>query len=154
MKINRILSGTFSTENLYKIFNWIYSTFWTCDFVLKTNTKCFHWKSCDFCQHNFPTENQYKIFHRSKRFHAFGLVDQRHFSIDFATYLKLLFCIENQWRFLSWKSIDLPASKTSGFPFIFYIEIFMYIFLLILSYFWNCHFILKTNTNFSCGHLH
>ena len=38
MKINRILSGTFSTENLYKIINWIYSTFWTCDFALKTNT--------------------------------------------------------------------------------------------------------------------
>ena len=38
MKINRFLSGTFSTENLYKIFNWIYSTFWTCDFASKTNT--------------------------------------------------------------------------------------------------------------------
>ena len=89
------------------------------------------------------------IFHWSKSFHAFALADQRHFSIDFAIYLKLLFCIENKWKFFYWKSIDLPASKTSGFPFIFYTGIFKYIFLLILPYFWNCHFILKTITIFS-----
>ena len=47
------------------------------------------------------------------------------------------------------KTIDLSASKTLGLPFIFYIGIFKDIFLLILLYFWNCHFILKTNTHFS-----
>ena len=40
----------------------------------------------------------------------------------------------------------MPASKTLGFPFTFYIGIFKYIFLLILLYFWNCHFcLLKIN---------
>ena len=35
------------------------------------------------------------------------------------------------------------------FPFTFYIGIFKYIFQLILLYFWNCHFVLKINRNFS-----
>ena len=87
-----------------------------------------------------------KFITLSKGFHAFALVDQRHFSTDFAIYLKLRFCIENQWEIFYWKSIDLPASKTSGFPLISYKGIFKDIFLLILLYFWNSHFILKTNT--------
>ena len=37
-----------------------------------------------------------KFITLSKGFHAFALVDQIYFSIDFAIYLKLRFCIENQ----------------------------------------------------------
>ena len=47
-----------------------------------------------------------KFITLSKRFQAFALVDQRYFSIDFATLLKLPFCIENQYKFFYWKSID------------------------------------------------
>ena len=98
-------------------------------------------------------QKNWKFITLSKGFHAFALVDQRHFSIDFAIYLKLRFCIENQWEIFYWKSIDLPASKTSGFPLISYKGIFKDIFLLILLYFWNSHFILKTNIQESLFYL-
>ena len=50
------------------------------------------------------------------------------------------FLLKNNW-FVSFKNL--------GLPFIFYIGIFKDIFLLILLYFWNCPFLLKTNTHFS-----
>ena len=45
----------------------------------------------------------------SRHFHEFVLVDHRHFSIDFAIFLKLWFCIENQGNIFHWKSIDLVS---------------------------------------------
>ena len=46
------------------------------------------------------------------------LVDQRYFSIDFAIYLKLQFCIENQRQFFNVGNINTFARsfKTLGFP--------------------------------------
>ena len=50
------------------------------------------------------------------------------------------FLLKNNW-FVSFKNF--------GLPFIFKMGIFKDIFLLILLYFWNCHFLLKTNKHFS-----
>ena len=131
----------------------IYTKF-SIGFTLHFELAILHWKPIQIVQLQinwflsaaFSYWESIQIFHWSKRFHSFALVDHRHFSIDIAIYLKLLFCIENQWKFFYWKSIDFPASKTTGFPFTFYIGIFKYIFLLILLYFWNCHFcLLKIN---------
>ena len=57
-----------------------------------------HWKPIQivplkinwFLSAAFSYWKSIQISHWSKRFHAFALVDQRHFSIDFAIYLKLL----------------------------------------------------------------
>ena len=118
------------------IFLLILLYFWNCHFILKTNTNFSIENQLVFASIIFllkiNTKFSIEFITLSKHFHAFALVDQRHFSINFAIYLKLRFCIENEWSFFYWKSIDLPASKTLGFPFIFYIGIFKEIFLLIL----------------------
>ena len=48
LKINWFLSASFSQ--------------WKSRFCIEKQYKCSHWKSIAFCQHHFPTENQYKIF--------------------------------------------------------------------------------------------
>ena len=140
----------FSTENLYKIFYWIYSKFWTCDFVLKTNT-------------NVSIENQ-KFF-----MIIFLLEINTKFPIQFTVHFELLFddrkapfCVENQYN---WKSVCFRTHHISVFidkiAKIFTVKItkiyvvkmsdWNYDFYWFCYYFWNCHFlILNTNTKFHC----
>ena len=70
------------------------------------------------------------------------LVDHRHFSIAFAIFLKLWFCIENQGKIFHWKSIDFCQHH---FPKENQYKMFYWI----CRTFWTCDFVLKTNTNFS-----
>ena len=70
------------------------------------------------------------------------LVDHRHFSIAFAIFLKLWFCIENQGKIINW---FLSASFSQGKS----IQNVLWIY----STFWTCDFVLKTNTNFSTENL-
>ena len=145
MKINRFLSGTFSTENQYKIFNWIYSTFWTCDFALKTNTNRFIENQLIFFSSIFVL----KINTNVSLIKTLSCIRICRSKIIFDW-----FCYIFEIAILYWKSMNIFLLKIKWFssfkdyriPFTFYIGIFKYIFLLILLYFQNCHFcLLKIN---------
>ena len=94
-------------------------------FCVENQYKYFNWKSVCFGPLHFSTENQYD-YHRQ----------------DCLYWKSMKMCLLKINWFASFK-------KTLGFPFTFNIGIFKYIFLSILLYFWNCHFVLKTNNNFS-----
>ena len=79
----------------------------------------------------------------SKRFHAFALVDQRYFSIDFATLLKLQFCIENQYKFFYLK-INIFLNAT------FFYWKSIQKFLLNLQYILNLRFCIEKQ--YKCSH--
>ena len=104
----------FPKENKYKMFYSIYSTFWSCDFVLKTNT-------------NFSTENQLILVRI-----IFLLKININFIFNLRyilnCYLKALFCLENQIQifrleislffitpFFYWKSIRFSSWKSKRF---------------------------------------
>ena len=88
-------------------------------FYIENQYKYFNWKSVCFGPLHFSTENQYNI--------------HRHECKDFHCQNHKI-CV---------------VKKSDKISLYFYIGIFKYIFLLILLYFWNCHFVLKINTNFS-----
>ena len=148
LKINRFLSVTFFNWKSIQIFYWIYSKFWTCDFVLKTNT-------------NVSIENQF--------FFRIIFLLEINTNIEYTIHFELLFddrrapfCVENQYN---WKSVCFRPHHFSVFIVkiakIFTVKItkinvvkmsdWNYNFYWFCYYFWNCHFlILNTNTKFHC----
>ena len=108
-------------------------------FYIKTQYKCFYWKSSAFCQHHFSTENQYKIFY---------WISCTFSTCDFVLKTNIIFSIENQLIFLSiffllkinwflpasffyWKSTRIFLLKSNWF--------------LMILYFWHFLDVIHTN---------
>ena len=79
----------------------------------------------------------------------FALVDQRYFFYWFCYIFEIAILYWKPMRNFLLKINWFTSFKNFRISLNFLIGIFKDIFLLILLYFWNCHFILKTNTNFS-----
>ena len=109
-----LLKLPFFIKNQHTFFYWKSIGFASIIFLLKINTKI---------SIELPVHFQPAILYW-KRIQFFLLKINWFFSASFfywkleviflliLIYMKLRFCIENQWKILYWKSIDLTASKT------------------------------------------